>query len=80
VISKHVDIQKSSDSSSSHYMVATNMGIFEVDNGIMLDVWNSDEIYGALEVGKTYTITTKGERVVGMFFQSYPYVIKVVPE
>jgi hypothetical protein len=80
VISKHVDIQKSSDSTSSHYMVATNMGTFEVDNGFLLGIWNSDEIYGGLEIGKTYTFTTKGEKVVGMFFQYYPYIIKAIPE
>lgn len=78
VISKHVDVQKSSDSSSSHFMVGTDKGTFEVDNGLFLRVWNADEIYGRLEIGKTYTLKTKGAKVVNMFIQEYPYIVAIL--
>ena len=60
----------------SHYMVATNQGVFEVDNGLLLWIWNADEIYGALQTGKTYRFTTKGNKVVNFMFQEYPYIVK----
>lgn len=74
VVSKHVDISKGENSSETHYMVTTSEGTFEVDNGILLKVWNADEIYGKLKEGKTYNLTTKGEKHVNWFFQYYPYV------
>lgn len=57
-------------------MVATDQGVFEVQNGYMLGMWNADEVYGRMIPGKTYNITTKGNKVVGMFFQEYPYIIQ----
>lgn len=70
VLSKHVDASKE----SSHYMVTTDAGTFEVGNGVLLGVWNADEIYGSLAVGETYTFTTKGKKWVNMWMQEYPYV------
>lgn len=64
---------------SSHYMVGTDKGVFEVSNGWLLGLWNADELYAKLEAGETYTITTKGNKVVGWFFQQYPYIIEVKP-
>lgn len=61
----------------SHYMVYTDAGVYEVDNGIMLGMWNADEVYAKLIVGKTYTLTTKGNRVVNFFYQEYPYITNV---
>lgn len=71
----YVDYSGSGDNKSSHYMVATDKGVFEVDNGIMLGMWNADEVYGKFKNDKKYRITTKGNRVVGMFFQEYPYIL-----
>lgn len=62
---------------ASSYMVGTDKGVFEVDNGWMLGVWNADEIYSRLEVGRRYEITTKGNRVVAWYSQSYPYIVRV---
>lgn len=71
VNTKHVD-----SGENSHYMITTDAGVFEVDNGFMLGVWNSDEIYGSIQDRKKYKFTTKGNKVIGMFFQEYPYIIK----
>lgn len=59
----------------SHYMVGTDQGVFEVDNSFWLGVWNADEIYAKFVTGRKYHITTKGNRVVGWFFQEYPYIV-----
>ena len=72
---KHVDISKSEDSTTTHYMVATDKGGFEVDNGILLGIWNADEIYGSLQENKTYTFTVKGNRYVSWYGQYYPYIV-----
>ena len=61
----------------SSYMVGTDKGVFEVDNGYLLNVWNADEIYSKLEVGKRYKITTKGKRYTNAFLQEYPYIVRV---
>jgi hypothetical protein len=58
-------------------MVATDQGVFEIDNGALLGVWNADEMYGRLKEGHTYRITTKGNKVVGYFSQEYPYIISL---
>jgi hypothetical protein len=78
VETKHVDVSGDSDYQRSHYMVTTDAGVFEVDNGLLLGIWNADEMYGMLKEGRRYVITTEGNRVVNMFFQKYPYIIKVM--
>lgn len=81
VLNKHVDIGSSAkeSTSKSHYMVTTDQGTFEVDNLFFLWVWNADELYGKLQEGRTYTITARGNKVVNMFFQEYPYIYSVKP-
>lgn len=74
VKSKHVDAR---DKGSS-YMLTTDKGTFEVDNGILLGLWNADELYGNIEVGKTYEFTTSGRESANMFWQQYPYITKAV--
>lgn len=76
VTSKHIDHGKE----SSHYMVSTTEGTFEVDNGYLLGVWNADEIYGKIVEKKTYTIVAKGNKQVGMFYQEYPYLLSATEE
>jgi len=75
----YVDFSGTGDDKESHYMVGTDKGVFEVANGLLLGLWNSDELYAQMQSGKRYRITTKGKRVVGMFFQEYPYVVAVQP-
>ena len=62
IISKHVDYSGSGESRASHYMVTTNKGTFEIENGLLINVWNADEIYGSLEIGKVYTLKTEGNK------------------
>jgi hypothetical protein len=64
---------------SSHYMVGTDKGVFEVDNGVLLWQWNSDELYAQMKEGKRYRIRTEGNKVVGFFLQEYPYITAVEP-
>ena len=77
VMSKHTDITDNGDKRTTHYMVTTDAGTFEVQNGIFLGVWNADELFGMMSENGHYDITTKGNRVVGMFFQEYPYITSV---
>lgn len=72
IVSKHVYAHEHGTS----YMVTTDAGTFEVENGFLLGLWNADELYGGLGVSETYRITTKGNKFVGVFFQEYPYVIR----
>lgn len=63
---------------SSHYMVGTDQGVLEVDNILWpVQVFNSDELYSQLEVGKTYTVKIKGNKVINWFVQEYPYIIEI---
>lgn len=76
---KYVDTEsQSKNGRDSHYMVSTDQGIFEVNNGVLLKVWNADEIYGRLDRGKTYRIKTKGNKRVNWFMQEYPYIVAVL--
>jgi hypothetical protein len=70
----YVDFSGTGENRESHYMVATDKGVFEVNNGWMLGVWNADEIYGRLKPGEKYDFTTKGNRVVNWYAQEYPYI------
>lgn len=71
IVSKHIDAQKD----SSSYMVNGDTQTFEVDNGVLLGVWNADVIYGSLLVGERYCITAKGNQLTNMWYQQYPYVL-----
>jgi prepilin-type N-terminal cleavage/methylation domain-containing protein len=76
----YIDVSGGGEDSStkSHYMVATDQGVYEVGNGWLLGVWNADEIYGKLKVGGKYEFTTKGRKIANFFMQEYPYIVKVV--
>jgi len=71
VESKHIDTSHK----ESHYMVVTDKGAFEVANGLFLGIYNADEVYGHMQQGKTYAVTTKGVRMVNLFMQEYPYIV-----
>ena len=77
VTGKHVDYSGSGDEKKSHYMVGTDQGAFEVDNGWLLGIWNADDLYGKMQENHRYHITTKGNRHANFFMQEYPYIIKV---
>lgn len=69
---KHIDHSQD----QSYYMVTTDKGVFEVDNGPFINVWNADEIYGNLTIGKKYHIRTKGMKSVDLFTQWFPYIVE----
>lgn len=62
---------------SSSYMVASDKGIFEMDNSFILGIFNVDELYGQLEAGKTYEVTVKGGKLLNFIFQAYPHITTV---
>ena len=63
---------------SSHYMVGTDQGVYEIDNLLIpVQLFNCDELYSQLEVGKTYTVKVKGNKVTNWFVQQYPYIIEI---
>jgi hypothetical protein len=78
VTNKYVDMSgNKEDGIESHYMVGTDKGVFEVNNSLFMNIWNADELYNKLVVGKKYTITYKGQRVVNLVMQYYPYIVEV---
>lgn len=64
--------------SSSHYMVGTDKGVYELDNILFpVQLFNCDELYSKLEVGKTYNVKVKGNKVTNWLVQQYPYIIEI---
>lgn len=61
----------------SHYMVATDTGVFEVQNSLAMAVSNADELFGQIQKGKRYRLTTRGNKVVNYARQEYPYITAV---
>ena len=63
---------------SSHYMVGTDKGVYEISNHLIpIQLFNCDELYSKLEVGKTYLVKIKGNKVTNWFMQQYPYIIEI---
>lgn len=63
--------------SSSHYMVGTDKGVYEINNILFpVQLFNCDELYSKLEVGKTYNVKVKGNKVTNWLMQEYPYIIE----
>lgn len=78
VLKTYVDVSKDDEGgSTSHYMVITDKGSFEIDNGFLLGMWNADDMFGKIQEGKTYRFTTKGRRYQNMFMQEMPYITHV---
>ena len=63
---------------ASHYMVGTDKGVYEISNHLIpIQLFNCDELYSKLEVGKTYEVKLKGNKVTNWYMQQYPYIIEV---
>jgi|GEM_PF-3429728 hypothetical protein len=75
----YVDVGGTKDDPESYYVVVTDKGSFEVDNGILLGIWNADDLFGQIKEGHKYRITTKGKRYQNWFMQELPYIIKADP-
>lgn len=71
---KHEDHAQNSGSS---YMVGTDQGTYEVDNGFILGMWDADEVYGSIKVGGRYRFTVQGSTTASWWTQTYPYITKV---
>jgi hypothetical protein len=73
----YVDVSGSKDSTSSHYMVGTDKGVFEVSNSLWLWIWDADKRYSQLQTDKEYKLQVKGNEVVNFLFQEYPVITSV---
>lgn len=73
----YVDYANNGETSSSHYMVGTDAGVFECDNSFWLGLWDADERYSRLKEGETYTFVVKGRKVTNFLFQEYPGIVEI---
>jgi hypothetical protein len=73
----YVDYSGGKESSSSHYMVGTDQGVFEVDNSLWLWMWDADKRYAKIKEGGTYRFRVKGREMLNLLYQSYPGIIAV---
>jgi hypothetical protein len=75
----YVDVSGSKDSTSSHYMVGTDKGVFEVSNSLWLWMWDADKRYSQLETDKEFKLKVKGNELINIIFQEYPRILSVTP-
>jgi hypothetical protein len=75
----YVDVSGSKDSTSSHYMVGTDKGVFEVSNSLWLWMWDADKRYSQLQTEKEYSLKVKGNELINIIFQEYPRILSVTP-
>lgn len=59
----------------SYYLVFTDKGVFRIEDQLFFGKFNSSDLYGELELGKTYQITTTGFR--NGFFSMYPNIVSI---
>ena len=66
-------------SGRAHYnmIIDTNGNTYFVENYIFIGLFNSAEIYGSMDVGKSYSVSTYGVRIpiLGLF----PNIVKATP-
>jgi hypothetical protein len=58
------------------YLVYTDVTTYEVEDSFIYWRWDSSDVYGALQIGKTYRATLQGWRVP--FLSMYQNIIKPV--
>ncbi|MFK3936532.1 hypothetical protein ACI2JA_03320 [Alkalihalobacillus sp. NPDC078783] len=72
------DKEAKGDSSSSKYLVFTKTDeetkVFQVTDALFAGKFNSSDIYGSLEVGKTYSVDTIGFRIP--FLSTYENIME----
>lgn len=87
VIDKHIDVSTSCDkgdcTTSSHYVVVTDKGAFEVDTPLIdrifnMESRNADITYAKIQPGKSYVFHTYGYRIDVLWV--YPIVTDVHEE
>lgn len=67
-------ITKRNHEGDDKYLIYTNKGTFEDTDTLLNMKFNSSDVYGQLEKGKTYTCTVNGFRVP--LFSSYKNILK----
>lgn len=78
VTEKERIVTSSGESTSSKYLVFTDGEVFENTDAITFGKWNSSDVQGKLEKGKTYNVKVAGWRVP--FMSMYRNIIKVYGE
>ena len=64
--------------STTHYRVFTDQcGVMEVSDSLMLQQWDSADIYNQIKVGESYHFTARGYRIP--FLSQFPNITKVTP-
>ena len=73
-----VTIKKLYTDRHARYMARTDRGLYKISNFLYpIRFVDCDEMYSKLEVGKTYLVKIKGNKVINQFIQEYPYIIEV---
>lgn len=78
---KTITVKSKTEYSSgrAHYnmIIDTNGNTYFVTNSLFIGVFNSAEIYGSMDVGKSYSVSTYGVRIpiLGLF----PNIVKAIP-
>jgi hypothetical protein len=75
----YVDYSGAKDTTSSHYMVGTDQGVFEVSNSLWLWMWDADKRYSQLQTDKEFKLKVKGNELINIIFQEYPRITSVSP-
>jgi len=57
------DKERVNKNSDSYYLVYTDKEVFTIQDSMVKMRWNSSDVYGALEIGKTYDLTAYGWRI-----------------
>ena len=70
------DKERITEDRDSYYLIFTEDGeVFENDDSLLFWKWNSSDVYGELEVGKTYKAKVAGWRV--HIFSMYRNVLTI---
>jgi len=60
---KAVKIKRDGEGTTSIYLIFTDGGTFKIEDQLFFGKWNSSDIYGEIEVGKTYEFQLFGYRI-----------------
>lgn len=81
VTDKGIKNYQSDSTSKSLYLIYTKdennkIATYKIEDSLIQGKFNSSDIYGSIEVGKTYTFEIVGER--NELLSMYPNIVKVV--
>lgn len=72
VTDKYISVSGNGEGTSSTKRVSTTCGEFKVEDELSQGNWNSADVYGQIEVGKTYDFEAYGFR--NGFLSSFPNI------